>query len=629
MPHSLRYDKAANFLYASQNLQYALLFDAPTDYDEFLLSLLSDDVKDSLKKNFPTVTAEQADLNFDGIRLSRHSEVTAKLMSDWQDAAKFFVSDDAEDNVQNFSDYAVLKDYIELCLANGAKPVGVIFPFAPIVRKNCDRKILNAFREMIHRLEENHDFTCVDMFELSISYDCFCDMMHLNEIGQSFTNSLISLKLWQMNLLATEGFCEITYDYFHRLATRSPKDDYNELMERVLEISVARIRRKKKIKVGFALIEAGQWCGDDLYNLFARDERFEVTIFFSMNFQRDTNDLTENDFQRGVEQFKSHGLNVVAITEINATIPEQDVIIYLTPYINYSTGAFRLQSITAKTLLAHIFYALDSSIHVKSFYNGYMFLVLWRMFYSSTIQGEVFRNNSIIDMPRGYYSGYPRMDIFFKRDTSFHFEWKMARPDAKKIIYAPHHSIEGASVTYSTFHWNYQFMYEFAKAHPEISWVVKPHPWLLYKAVRYKVFPTAEAFNEYLQAWNNLPNAQVYTGAYYQHIFATSDGMIHDCGSFKAEYQYVDKPMIYLRRAEQVFNEQGNKILEASYCVDGQDLDAIAATMQRVFIDGDDYKAAERRAVFDKYLNYPKANGMLASEFIYHSIADELKEAAK
>ena len=66
-------------------------------------------------------------------------------------------------------------------------------------------------------------------------------------------------------------------------------------------------------------------------------------------------------------------------------------------------------------------------------------------------------------------------------------------------------------------------------------------------------------------------------------------------------------------------------ILQASYLVDGKDLDAIAATIQRVFINGDDYKAAERREVFDKYLNYPKANGMLASEFIYKNICDELK----
>ena len=178
----------------------------------------------------------------------------------------------------------------------------------------------------------------------------------------------------------------------------------------------------------------------------------------------------------------------------------------------------------------------------------------------------------------------------------------------------------------ATFQWNYQFMYEFAKAHLEISWILKPHPNLLFSAVSGKVFPSTEAFQEYLQKWNDLPNAQVYTGAYYQAIFATSDGMIHDCGSFTAEYQYVDKPMIYLTREGSKHNELGNEILNASYLVDGKDLEGIAAMIQRVFIEGDDYKSAERKEVFDKYLNYPKANGMLASEFIYKNILQGIYE---
>ncbi len=219
-----------------------------------------------------------------------------------------------------------------------------------------------------------------------------------------------------------------------------------------------------------------------------------------------------------------------------------------------------------------------------------------------------------------------RTDFFFKKDAEFHFDWKMAQPDAKKIIWAPHHSITGSkNVKFATFQWNYKFMYEFAKVHPEISWVVKPHPWLLYQAVKKKVFPSLNAFKDYLRKWDELPNAQVFTGAYYQDIFETSDGMIQDCASFIAEYQFMDKPMIFLTRTEQKLNELGNEILNVSYTVDGSDLKNIAALMQRVFIDGDDYKAAERKKVFDKYLNYPKDNGMLASEFIYKNIADELK----
>ena len=315
------------------------------------------------------------------------------------------------------------------------------------------------------------------------------------------------------------------------------------------------------------------------------------------------------------------------MTEKDAVVPAQDVLIFLTPYLGWLPEFFWPANMTAETLWVHVPYAFDSAMHNKDFYNKILFIVGWKVFFSSAIGHDMYEKNSIVGMPRGIFSGYPRMDPFFKRDSNFHFDWKKARPDAKKIIWAPHHSIIGGpAIKYATFQWNYRFMYEFAKAHPEISWVVKPHPMLLYTSVNEGVFETVEDFKNYLQAWNDLPNAQVYTGAYYQDVFATSDGMIHDCGSFTAEYQYVNKPMIYLTRDTQWHNELGEEILRASYLVDGQDLDAIAATMQKVFIDGDDFKAGERREVFDKYLNYPKYNGMLASEFIYKSIADAFKQ---
>ena len=169
-------------------------------------------------------------------------------------------------------------------------------------------------------------------------------------------------------------------------------------------------------------------------------------------------------------------------------------------------------------------------------------------------------------------------------------------------------------------------MYKFAKAHQEISWVIKPHPGLYYSVVEAGVFPTVEAFEEYLQAWDDLPNGRFYTGAYYQDIFATSDGMILDSCSFIGEYQYVDKPMIFLTREGEEFNTLGNEILNASYLVDGKDFEGIAALMQQVFIQGDDFKADERKKIFDEHLNYPALNGMLASEFIHKNIVDGLQE---
>ncbi|MBR2732871.1 MAG: CDP-glycerol glycerophosphotransferase family protein [Selenomonadaceae bacterium] len=616
-PHTFYYDNSKDFLHAPKNLQYVFALDRASSGDKRIMKLLSDD----FKKFFTTVTAEQADLNFDTVKTTISNVLSAEAISDWGNAPKALTVDSFDDNVQ------ILQNYIELCLAHGAQPVGVIFPFALATRKNYNAELLENFNETIRQFEENYGFTCIDMFDLKLDYDCFYDMTQLNEKGRAFANAMISLKLFRKGLLPTESFCDMTYDYFNRLARRAPKDEYNALMERVFNLSARRIAAKKKIRVAFLLLEAAQWCGKDIYELFMNDERLETTIFFSLDFHKDMNELVLNDFQRGIEQLRSHGVDFVAIDDINAEIPEQDIIVYLTPYLGWIPYAFRLKRITAKTLLVHIPYAFDSALHFKPFYSQSIFLVAWKIFFSSAVTFDVYKKYSVIGMPRGVYSGYPRMDVFFKPDADFKFNWKLARPDAKKIIWAPHWSIAGIAIIYSTFQWNFEFMYEFAKNHPETSWVFKPHPMLLYSAIQEGVFASVEDFEAYFQKWNDLPNAQVYTGAYYQDIFATSDALIHDCGSFSAEYQYVDKPMIYLTRDTQRHNELGKAILGVSYLVDGQDLDAIAATIQRVIIDGNDDKASARRKLFDKYLNYPKVNGMLAGEFIYRSIVDKLKEA--
>ena len=654
-PDSFFYDNAKDFPHCAKNLQYvaALNLKSANAHDKLLKDLVSDD----FSQIFATSSA-QADLNFSAIKNSINRVFSVKAILDWEDDAptdlgkrdthilKEYIErcidglnrdfptkaavtweDEMLELPKNFEQAKIqlLKYYIKLCVDNGAKPVGVILPFAPAVRKNYPAELLKAFRDVITQLEASSNFLCIDWFD-HLDYNCFYDMTHLNSYGAFFVNSVISMKLNAIDIIPAENFCDMSYLYFKTLAWTAGKDEYNALMERIFKATAQRIRAKKKVKIAFIMAEAAHWCGKDLYDYFANDEHFETSVFLSLDFNKPVNDVIKADFMRGVDQLKSHGINVVPVTDKDAQLPVQDVLIYLSPYLSRFPNCFQLNGVTARTLATHIPYAFDTSFHIKRFYSGELFLILWKAFFSSVVTFDIYKEKSIIGMPRGIYSGYPRMDIFFKPDTKFHFDWKMARPDAKKLIWAPHHSIKGdTSITYATFQWNYKFMYEFAKAHPEISWVFKPHPWLLYKAVREKVFPSANALQKYLQMWDELPNAMVYTGGYYQDIFATSDGLIHDCGSFSAEYQYMDKPMIYLTRPEQNHNKLGNEILKASYLVDGKDFDGIAALLQRLFIEGKDDKADERKKVFDKYLNYPKTNGMLASEFIYRNIADEFK----
>ena len=417
-------------------------------------------------------------------------------------------------------------------------------------------------------------------------------------------------------------FSDMTYNHLANLSDMLPKDDYNDVAARVFEISAEKIRRKNKIKVGFYFAYSSFYFGDDLYNLFANDERFAPTLFLHT---KSGNAAINSERFQDAERFRKRGINVFDLDNKALTIPAQDILFCLTPYQGAVPGSFRMVNLKLATLMVNVPYTFSVCAERGHILSSHFVRALWKMFFPSTMLLKVAQKVSKVGMPRGLYSGYPKMDAFFRKDADFKFAWKMTRPDAVKIIWAPHHSITNKGPVLATFHWNYKFMYEFAKNHPETSWVVKGHPALPLKVVSNKIFPSVAAYEEYLQAWDDLPNAQVYMGAYYQDVFATSDGMIQDCASFVAEYQYVNKPMIYLTRDTQKFNELGEEILKASYLVDGKDFDAIAALMQRVFIDGDDYKAATRKEVFDKYLNYPKANGMLASEFIFKNIADELK----
>ena len=583
---------------------------------------------------------KKVDLNFDAKKKSYRKAFSAKAIADWKDEIKlpktdadsspddnaapefrFVTNTDSEDDNKNIK---ILKDYIQLCLDNGAQPVGVIFPVAQAMRKNYDEKILTEFRETIRHLEETSKFLCIDMFDVELDYDCFCDMAHLNKKGMRRVNALLSARLCNLDLIPLENFCDMTYEYFNAMSYAAPKEEYHALIDRVFEKSAQRISRKRKINIGFVLYLSAEWCGDNLYNLFLDDDRFETTIFLCMRVAENNNELFRKDFLRGIEQFKSRNLKVFPVDGEEAKIPPQNVLVFLIPYFTHLPKVFRPENIITKTLIVHITYSFSMAIRSSNYHNRNIFRTSWKVFFASVIARDVHRKACKIGLPRGIYSGYPRTDIFFEKNSNLQFPWKMAHPDAKKIIWAPHWSI-GESTHYATFQWNYQFMYDFAKAHPEISWIVKPHPGLFFAAVKEKVFPDIEAFKEYLRNWHNLPNALVYTGGYYQAIFATSDGMIQDCSSFIAEYQFVDNPMIYLTRAGEKFNPLGTEILKVSYTVDGKDFDAIAATIQRVFIEGDDYKAAERREVFDKYLNYPKLNGMPASEFIYKNIADDVK----
>lgn len=209
------------------------------------------------------------------------------------------------------------------------------------------------------------------------------------------------------------------------------------------------------------------------------------------------------------------------------------------------------------------------------------------------------------------------MDVFFESGKNIPVNKLWKNPGGKKIIWAPHHSVREVPHT-ATFEQNYRFFLEYARAHSkETSWVVKPHPLLAISAVKAGIFQSAEEWNKYLREWEILPNAVVINGQ-YGDIFKTSDCMILDSVSFKAEYLYVHKPLLYLTSDMITNNEFGDLVQERLYTAPGNDFAAITEFIEN--ISETDPNKYTREQFFRDELDYYSRNKMLARDRVYLEI---------
>ena len=612
-PYSLRVDTRKNFSTCADDLKYALAlretFKATNTHDRYLAAVLGKDVKNIFQ---PAKTDKPA-------QIPPPKDLSAADLANWQDELARLTKTFDEATVEN--NLRVLEDYVKLCVEHGANPVGILFPFAEVMRKNYSREILLPFRRELQRLEKIYNFAVIDMFDAPADYDCFGDVTNLNAKGAAAASTTIDFRLRGKDFLPLAKISRLNYQQIFNASNFLSKDDFNDTLEKYFRFATKKIRGKKKIHIGFVSDDPSMWCGDELYHRFADNHRCETTFFLCLQKSLRDQPLSVEDFKRGLEEFKSRGINVIGVEDDEQTCPAQDVLIMLRPYFHYLPKAFALSSIGAETLTVYIPYGFNTSAWDVCDTPIHRFG--WKLFFESREHVNRIAALCREGAPRCHFSGYTKLDVFYKNSDALTFDWKMARPDAKKIIYAPHWSI-ASGIFYSTFKHNYKFMLQFAKEHPEISWVIKPHPMLLATAVGHGLFKSADEFKAYLQAWDDLPNAKVFTGAYYQGLFATSDGMIMDCGSFIGEYQYTHKPLIFLTRNTQKFNSLGDELMKFIYRVDGKNLQGIAALMTKIFINGEDDMFDARKKFFDERLDYVKANGMTAGEFIFKTLAKDL-----
>lgn len=146
--------------------------------------------------------------------------------------------------------------------------------------------------------------------------------------------------------------------------------------------------------------------------------------------------------------------------------------------------------------------------------------------------------------------GHPKLDAYLTPHPDRNSVPHWANPTdtkRKRIIFAPHHTLDTSSLAMATFPWSGPAILALAQHHPEMDFLLKPHPNLPLEMARAGGQTEAD-YHQFLAGWQAAPNCTTYDGGSYFDLFRTSDAMITDCGSFLAEYLPTGCPLIRLTR---------------------------------------------------------------------------------
>jgi hypothetical protein len=372
-----------------------------------------------------------------------------------------------------------------------------------------------------------------------------------------------------------------------------------------------RINSKLPIKVIFIVTDSSLWCAQSVYDSLHEDPKFYpiiVALYDFIGLDR-IPDSPKNHralyqletLEKNYSFFKKHGMKVVRgyIPETRKFFDLQtfdpDVVFYELPYYSTVPESYRIPIISQYALTCYIPYGYKIAKRYQEHFNLYEFSSIWRIFAESEMHGKLFKQYSEIKGKNVVTTGYPKLDVYLSKEKpSPHKYWKIAQPDVKRIIWAPHWTINDKVIAFSTFHKNYNFFLTLAMKYKNIEWVFKPHQELYPFCIREGLMTVDEA-NAYYKKWNTLPNTTTYLKGGYFDLFKTSDALITCCGSFLAEYLPTGKPVLYLANPKSIgFNIVGQQIINGYYRAETND--EIEEFIVRVILKQDDYLKEKRLA---------------------------------
>lgn len=385
-------------------------------------------------------------------------------------------------------------------------------------------------------------------------------------------------------------------------------EQYKDNLKNQCEV-LARVQAlQRPVKVCFMVVFDSIFQGAPLYEKMLKDKRYEPYILVvpdvsrGIQHEREQREKTYSTLSGRYpgNVFKSWDEITNEYKDFSA---EMDIVCSANPYDGMTHEFYRISYLFRYALPIFFNYGYPSSC--ISIYNAksLFYSLNWLVFCESPYLLKELSAHMINGGSNLKLTGYIKMD-----DFAFVKQYPRER---KKIIIAPHHTILPQDKEYfgiSAFMEFADCLVSLPARYPQIDFVFRPHP--LLKGKLSEVWGESRAL-QYFRTWEEYPNAIFQNGGSYFETFANSDGMIHDCSSFMAEYLYTEKPVCFMLKDEEIVDKffigNGKDMLKSSYIARcAQDIDNF---MRQVILAEDDVMQKDRVDYTRKEVayNYPHA----------------------
>lgn len=383
-----------------------------------------------------------------------------------------------------------------------------------------------------------------------------------------------------------------------------------------------RLKGKEKLEVAFFLTIPGMWKSDEVFKAMLNHPSYHpyIVIYpYSVYKEFDKNEI-RNAIERTKQFVEAKGYEYIIPydeqrdkwLDVRKT-KSPDIVFFSSPYKDslpqYFIYHFR------DTLTCYVPYGYSSLNMYKVNYDMIFHNLIGLHFVETELHKKMATDHSRNHGANIYVTGYPATEVFLNSEYIPKNLWKSQSKIKKKVIYAPHHSIDKVDYP-SVFLETCEGVLDIAKKFKDqIQFVFKPHQLLKFKLQQVW---GVEKTEEYYNKWATMENTQLVSDG-YEDLFLTSDAMIHDCGSFTTEYLFTKKPVMYLCQNVDMtdkFNEFGVNSFACHY--HGSSIQEIDDFLQKVVLDGIDSMKDQREQFFDEYLKLK--DGIMPSKKILEVI---------